>query len=324
MNRSRSRIRTGSTRATSSSLDTRRTASGGSRVARARPRGCRRPVARRRRSTPRRSRAIPPGDIEPYLTRPLDHRARGPRTSAARDRRRTRRSASSAARATSSTSSGIDPEGRRPLVHLPAGRDAHVARQSGRGPGLRAALPRHARKVERFARRRRRCASSTSQRGDPHRRPPGPGAARSAHQLRAACAGPARSTAGSSRSNRDATEAGRGWIVTIDKGAADGVDVGTVLAIYRVRAADPRSAPARRALARSGAVSTDDRSTAGALPQRARRAHRPAVRVPRLRSRVLRARCSTRPTRSTSATTSASRSPARRRAARRGARARRR
>jgi hypothetical protein len=34
--------------------------------------------------------------------------------------------------------------------------------------------------------------------------------------------------------DRDATEAGRGWIVTIDKGVDDGVDVGTVLAVYRV------------------------------------------------------------------------------------------
>jgi hypothetical protein len=34
--------------------------------------------------------------------------------------------------------------------------------------------------------------------------------------------------------DRDSIEAGRGWIVTIDKGAADGLDVGTVLAIYRV------------------------------------------------------------------------------------------
>lgn len=34
--------------------------------------------------------------------------------------------------------------------------------------------------------------------------------------------------------NNDAAEAGRGWIVTVDKGAADGLDVGSVLAIYRV------------------------------------------------------------------------------------------
>jgi hypothetical protein len=34
--------------------------------------------------------------------------------------------------------------------------------------------------------------------------------------------------------DQDAVEAGRGWIVTIDKGSADAVDVGTVLAVYRV------------------------------------------------------------------------------------------
>jgi hypothetical protein len=33
--------------------------------------------------------------------------------------------------------------------------------------------------------------------------------------------------------NNDAIEAGRGWIVTIDKGAVDGLDIGSVLAIYR-------------------------------------------------------------------------------------------
>ena len=45
------------------------------------------------------------------------------------------------------------------------------------------------------------------------------------------------------RLNRDAAEAGRGWVVTIDKGQADGVDVGTVLAIYQVVAPIPDPRP---------------------------------------------------------------------------------
>jgi hypothetical protein len=42
--------------------------------------------------------------------------------------------------------------------------------------------------------------------------------------------------------NNDATEAGRGWIVTLDQGARNGLDVGAVLDIYRVVAPiqDPR------------------------------------------------------------------------------------
>ena len=42
--------------------------------------------------------------------------------------------------------------------------------------------------------------------------------------------------------SRDSIEVGRGWIVTLDKGSADGLDVGSVLAIYRSVAPmrDPR------------------------------------------------------------------------------------
>jgi hypothetical protein len=45
--------------------------------------------------------------------------------------------------------------------------------------------------------------------------------------------------------SRDSIEVGRGWVVTIDKGAADGVDIGTVLAIYRGvdPILDPRPSP---------------------------------------------------------------------------------
>jgi hypothetical protein len=44
---------------------------------------------------------------------------------------------------------------------------------------------------------------------------------------------------------RDAAEVGRGWIVTIDRGVADGIDVGTVLAIYRVVAPIPDPRPSK-------------------------------------------------------------------------------
>jgi hypothetical protein len=52
--------------------------------------------------------------------------------------------------------------------------------------------------------------------------------------------------------NTDAAEAGRGWIVTIDKGVADGLDVGSVLAIHR-------TAPPL-AVARPDLVAPDERS----------------------------------------------------------------
>jgi hypothetical protein len=45
--------------------------------------------------------------------------------------------------------------------------------------------------------------------------------------------------------NRGAAEAGRGWIVTLDKGTADGMDVGTVLAVYKTVAPIPDPRPSK-------------------------------------------------------------------------------
>ncbi len=92
------------------------------------------------------------------------------------------------------------------------------------------------------------------------------------------------------RLNRDAAEAGRGWVVTIDKGAADGLDVGTVLAIYTVvdPIPDPRGPKGPWLIWRWLDPTTFYQS--GAVRRGSRRAHRSRVRLPRVRSRVLRAR----------------------------------
>jgi hypothetical protein len=44
---------------------------------------------------------------------------------------------------------------------------------------------------------------------------------------------------------RNAAEAGRGWLVTLDKGAADGLDIGSVLAINRVVPPIPDTRPSK-------------------------------------------------------------------------------
>ena len=45
--------------------------------------------------------------------------------------------------------------------------------------------------------------------------------------------------------SRDSVEVAAGWIVTLDKGARDGIDVGTVMAIYRVVAPVPDPRPSK-------------------------------------------------------------------------------
>jgi len=57
--------------------------------------------------------------------------------------------------------------------------------------------------------------------------------------------------------DRDAIEAGRGWIVTLDRGTADGVDVGTVLAVYRVVPLIPDPRLVERPIDRQGIFMPD-------------------------------------------------------------------
>ncbi len=86
-------------------------------------------------------------------------------------------------------------------------------------------------------------------------------------------------------SNMDSTEVGAGHIVTIDRGTADGIDVGTVLAVYRSfpEVADPR--PNKTPDVVEYAVP----APAADLPAGSRRAFGADVRVQGVRSRFVRA-----------------------------------
>ena len=242
--------------------------------------------------------SIPPGDIEPYLTRPLVTGPDGPRRAPRRSSRAATATAWCAARATASTSSAST---RRSATSgtstAPASRssstDGEVLGYENRFLGTA--------RVERFARRRRPCGSSRRDRGDPHRRPPAAGAARDARQLRAARAGHATIDGAHHRDvpRRDARRVAA-TIVTLDKGAPTALEVGHVLAIYRddarrstIRAPNTGTPVMLRFLDQTTTFTAAASTLAGA-----RRAHRAAVRVPRVRPRRRTRSCSTRRTRS--------------------------
>jgi hypothetical protein len=89
--------------------------------------------------------------------------------------------------------------------------------------------------------------------------------------------------------HNDAAEAGRGWIVTINRGAADGLDVGAVLAVYRTVSpiADPRPSYEPPILDR---MREQTLFLPTKRPDLAGRAQRAGVRISRVRPPVLRDR----------------------------------
>ena len=171
---------------------------------------------------------IPPGDIEPYLSRPLVTGPEGLKGAAeivaGRDRDRVVRGEGDRVYVV-----GLDPK---------AGDLWHIYRPAGpiRSIDLREQLGYEYRylgiaRVERFAEVSTVVIANALQEimvGD--RLIPAPRETIVNYAPHA----PARDVSGRIiASMKDNTEMGRGSIVTIDRGAADGVDVGTVLAIYR-------------------------------------------------------------------------------------------
>ena len=208
-----------------------------------RQRGARRSAtcACRRRSgstrfRPRPFPSIPAGDLTPYLTQPIitgpDGLPGAAKIIAARDNRVVRGEGDSV------YAISID---EKPGTEWVIYRPGNVLRSydSNETSRLRNALPGH--RARRALRRGQPHADHHGARGNPDQRPAGAGAARNAHQLRAARARPAVDGRIIELYNAG-TEAGRGFIVVLDRGARDGLEVGNVLAIYHPSPviADPR------------------------------------------------------------------------------------
>ena len=229
--------------------------------------------------------AIPPGDIEPFLTRPLvtgpAGLAEAAEIVAGRDERVVRGTSRHRLRGRPRPEGGdlwfIYRPGER-LVNDPGETLGYESRFLGTA------------RVERFA-DVVDGAHRIGDRGNHHRRPAAAGRARELIQNYVPHA-PDRAIEGRIlKLARDGSETGRAYVVTLDKGARDGLEVGHVLGIYRVIAPirDPR--PNQNEM--TVMFPNFDQTTvyaASALSECARRAHGHPDGVSRVRSRVVRDR----------------------------------
>jgi hypothetical protein len=172
--------------------------------------------------------AIPAGEIEPYLTRPLITGPEGldaaPQIIAARDARAIRGEGDIVYVV------GLDPKAGDQWNLYRRGRDL----MSADGSELLGIEQRYlgSGKVERFAEVSTvRITTAKEEIIDGDRLLPAPRGQLMSYAPHA----PTRPVQGQIiATDREAIEAGRGWVVTLDRGSRDGLDVGTVLAIYRV------------------------------------------------------------------------------------------